>query len=66
MCCAPGCAVVVESTYGTSRHLPRQQRETLLLDTIRDTLNRGGRVLMPVVALGRAQVGRMGGVVGWG
>ncbi|GFR43562.1 hypothetical protein Agub_g4655 [Astrephomene gubernaculifera] len=47
--------VIVESTYGTSRHLPRQQREQLLLDTIRTTLNRGGRVLMPVVALGRAQ-----------
>ncbi|GIL98418.1 hypothetical protein Vretimale_3784 [Volvox reticuliferus] len=47
--------VIVESTYGTSRHLPRQQREQLLLDTIRTTLNRGGRVLMPIVALGRAQ-----------
>ncbi|KXZ41549.1 hypothetical protein GPECTOR_400g230 [Gonium pectorale] len=47
--------VIVESTYGTSRHLPRQQREQLLLDTIRNALSRGGRVLMPVVALGRAQ-----------
>ncbi|PNW75066.1 hypothetical protein CHLRE_12g498050v5 [Chlamydomonas reinhardtii] len=47
--------VIVESTYGTSRHLPRLQREQLLLDTIRNTINRGGRVIMPVVALGRAQ-----------
>lgn len=47
--------VIVESTYGTSRHLPRQQREQLLLDTIRTTVARGGRVIMPVVALGRAQ-----------
>ncbi|GIL46993.1 hypothetical protein Vafri_3840 [Volvox africanus] len=47
--------VIVESTYGTSRHLPRLQREQLLIDTIRATLNRGGRVIMPIVALGRAQ-----------
>ncbi len=53
----PCVLVIVESTYGTSRHLPRPQRETLLLDTIRAALDRGGRVIMPVVALGRAQVG---------
>ena len=49
-------AVIVESTYGVSRHLPRDQRERLLLQRITDTLLQGGRVLLPVVALGRAQV----------
>lgn len=49
-------AVICESTYGVSRHLPRAEREALLLSSIRDTIARGGRVLLPVVALGRAQV----------
>ena len=48
-------AVIVESTYGTNNHLPREQREGLFLQRVTDTLRAGGRVLLPVVAMGRAQ-----------
>ena len=49
--------VIVESTYGTSRHLPAQEREKRFIEKVHQTVVRGGRVLMPIVALGRAQVG---------
>ena len=49
-------AVICEATYGVSRHLPREQREAHFLQRVTDTLRAGGRVLLPVVALGRAQV----------
>lgn len=48
--------VIVESTYGVAKHLPREDREIRFVKKIRQTLARGGRVLLPVVALGRAQV----------
>lgn len=47
--------VVVESTYGVSRHLPREEREQRFVQRIHTAVARGGRVLLPVVALGRAQ-----------
>jgi cleavage and polyadenylation specificity factor subunit 3 len=53
-------AVIVESTYGVSRHLAREVREKRFLDKVVATLLRGGRVLLPIVALGRAQVGAAG------
>jgi Cft2 family RNA processing exonuclease len=49
-------AVIVEATYGVNRHEERTQRERRLVETVRGIVSRGGRVLMPVVALGRAQV----------
>ncbi len=49
--------MVVEATYGVSKHLPRDEREKRFVDKVRAILARGGRVLLPVVALGRAQVG---------
>ena len=49
-------AVVVEATYGVSNHLPREGREQRLLSRVRAILKGGGRCLLPVVALGRAQV----------
>lgn len=49
-------AVIVEATYGVSKHLPREDREQRFLKKVRQALSRGGRVLLPVVALGRAQV----------
>jgi len=55
--------VIVESTYGTSTHLAREQRERRFLDLIASTVKRGGKVLLPIVALGRAQVG--GGWLAW-
>ncbi|CAL5219351.1 g1167 [Coccomyxa viridis] len=47
--------VVVEATYGVSNHLPREGREQRLLSRVRAILKGGGRCLLPVVALGRAQ-----------
>lgn len=49
-------AVIVESTYGVSKHEERLTREARLTAKVREIIARGGRVLMPVVALGRAQV----------
>lgn len=48
--------VIVESTYGVRNHLPRSEREQNFLKKVRAILDRGGNVLLPVVALGRAQV----------
>ena len=39
-----------------SNHLPREGREQRLLSRVRAILKGGGRCLLPVVALGRAQV----------
>ena len=47
--------LITESTYGIASHIPRGERETALMKSITGILNRGGRVLMPVFALGRAQ-----------
>lgn len=47
--------VIVESTYGVSRHLPRREREEKFATMVHSTIAKGGRVLLPVVALGRAQ-----------
>ncbi len=47
--------LITESTYGIASHIPRPERETALMKSITGILNRGGRVLMPVFALGRAQ-----------
>ena len=47
--------LITESTYGISSHIPRAERETAMMKSVTGILNRGGRVLMPVFALGRAQ-----------
>lgn len=47
--------LITESTYGIASHIPRVEREAALMKSITSILNRGGRVLMPVFALGRAQ-----------
>lgn len=47
--------LITESTYGVSTHVPRLERELALMKSVTNILNRGGRVLMPVFALGRAQ-----------
>ncbi|AEO61408.1 hypothetical protein MYCTH_2311535 [Thermothelomyces thermophilus ATCC 42464] len=47
--------LITESTYGIASHVPRLEREQALMKSITSVLNRGGRVLMPVFALGRAQ-----------
>lgn len=47
--------LITESTYGIASHVPRVEREASLMKSITGVLQRGGRVLMPVFALGRAQ-----------
>ncbi|TGO39563.1 hypothetical protein BHYA_0051g00040 [Botrytis hyacinthi] len=47
--------LITESTYGIASHIPRLEREQALMKSVTSILNRGGRVLMPVFALGRAQ-----------
>ncbi|WBW74299.1 mRNA cleavage and polyadenylation specificity factor complex endoribonuclease subunit Ysh1 [Schizosaccharomyces osmophilus] len=47
--------LITESTYGTASHQPRLEKEARLLNIVHSTIRNGGRVLMPVFALGRAQ-----------
>jgi cleavage and polyadenylation specificity factor subunit 3 len=47
--------LIIESTYGTHIHEPREERETRFTTLVHDIVNRGGRCLIPVFALGRAQ-----------
>lgn len=47
--------LIVESTYGTHIHEKREDRESRFTGTIHEIVNRGGRCLIPVFALGRAQ-----------
>lgn len=47
--------LVCESTYGTQSQLPRLERERRFTTLVNDIVRRGGRCLIPVFALGRAQ-----------
>lgn len=47
--------LITESTFGISTSTPRSERETALLKSITSILNRGGRALLPVFAIGMAQ-----------
>uniref|UniRef100_T1JIA8 Cleavage and polyadenylation specificity factor subunit 3 n=1 Tax=Strigamia maritima TaxID=126957 RepID=T1JIA8_STRMM len=47
--------LIVESTYGTHIHEKREDREARFTGLVHDIVNRGGRCLIPVFALGRAQ-----------
>ena len=49
--------VIIESTYGGKNDLmpPRIESETVLLDKIKEVVDRGGKVLIPELGLGRAQ-----------
>ncbi|CDK24139.1 unnamed protein product [Kuraishia capsulata CBS 1993] len=47
--------LITESTFGTATHVPRIERETRLMNIVHATLAQGGRCLLPVFALGRAQ-----------
>jgi len=50
-------ALFMESTYGNPQDVmpTNKEAETQLMDIIGVTLNRGGKVLIPVLAVGRAQ-----------
>ena len=47
--------VVSEATYGERLHEDRAAAEGRLIDQIRQVIERGGRVLIPAFAIGRAQ-----------
>jgi cleavage and polyadenylation specificity factor subunit 3 len=47
--------LIAESTYGVQHHRPRVEREAIFTSTVHDIVQRGGRCLIPVFALGRAQ-----------
>ncbi|KAE9984876.1 hypothetical protein BLS_000959 [Venturia inaequalis] len=47
--------LICESTFGTAQHSPRREREIKLTSSITTILDRGGRALLPVFALGTAQ-----------
>lgn len=47
--------LVCESTYGVQVHTPRKAREKRFTGWVRDIVARGGRCLVPVFAIGRAQ-----------
>ncbi|ODQ79325.1 hypothetical protein BABINDRAFT_161735 [Babjeviella inositovora NRRL Y-12698] len=47
--------LITESTFGTATHEPREDKESRLTNLIHDTVLKGGRCLLPVFALGRAQ-----------
>ena len=48
-------ALVLESTYGDRLHADDATTERLLVETIRRTVDRGGRVVVPAFAVGRTQ-----------
>ncbi|MCD6524823.1 MAG: beta-CASP ribonuclease aCPSF1, partial [Thermococcus sp.] len=49
--------LVMESTYGGSNdyQMPREEAEKRLIEVIHHTIKRGGKVLIPAMAVGRAQ-----------
>jgi cleavage and polyadenylation specificity factor subunit 3 len=47
--------LIIEATYGVNLHEPREEREKRFTDTIKNIVTRGGKCLIPVFALGRAQ-----------
>lgn len=49
--------LILESTYGGSKDIQpgRKDAERQLVDIINETTNRGGKILVPVFAVGRAQ-----------
>jgi len=46
--------LIVESTYGTTEHTNKDQREKKFTKYVSDVVLRGGKCLMPVFALGKA------------
>ncbi|MBM4249799.1 MAG: MBL fold metallo-hydrolase [Euryarchaeota archaeon] len=47
--------LVLESTYGDREHPGREDRGRALLDIVRETVRRGGNVVLPAFAVGRTQ-----------
>ena len=47
--------LITESTYGADNHPNRKAQESALLEAIAEVVKKGGNVLVPAFALGRAQ-----------
>ncbi|KAI1796492.1 Metallo-hydrolase/oxidoreductase [Ganoderma leucocontextum] len=47
--------LIVESTYGVQSHEPREDKEVRFTNLVHSIIRRGGHVLLPTFALGRAQ-----------
>ncbi len=47
--------LVIESTYGNSLHMAREESENEFVDTIKQTVSRGGNIIMPTFSIERAQ-----------
>jgi len=47
--------LVLESTYFGEDHIPRKETEEKFIESILDTLDRGGTALIPAFAIGRTQ-----------
>ena len=47
--------LIIESTYANREHPPRREVEKRLKEEIQETILKGGNVLMPTFAVGRAQ-----------
>ncbi|KAI0779663.1 beta-lactamase-like protein [Fomes fomentarius] len=47
--------LIVESTYGVQSHEPRDDKEVRFTNLVHSIIRRGGHVLLPTFALGRAQ-----------
>jgi putative mRNA 3-end processing factor len=47
--------LVLESTYFGEEHVPRKETEERFIESVLDTLDRGGTALIPAFAIGRTQ-----------
>ncbi len=47
--------LVMESTYGNRLHMRNDEKATLFLNIVSETLEKGGRVIIPSFAVGRTQ-----------
>lgn len=47
--------VIIESTYGLTDHPPREESEKRLMKVVNETIEGGGRVLIPAFSVGRSQ-----------
>ncbi|MCI2414579.1 MAG: beta-CASP ribonuclease aCPSF1 [Candidatus Aramenus sp.] len=47
--------IIMETTYGAQTQTSREESEEELVRVIQNTINRGGKVLIPVLAVGRGQ-----------
>ncbi|MEM1610511.1 MAG: beta-CASP ribonuclease aCPSF1 [Sulfolobales archaeon] len=48
-------AIIMESTYGATDLPPREEAEEKLIEIVRKTIERRGKVLIPTLSVGRAQ-----------